>query len=84
MQHTETHYGIRPDAVDFPMMCVLGLVYVCNARCPNCPYTNSTIRQDYRDRPFMWEETFKIIADQCGRPRVMPEARPIARRRKEP
>jgi MoaA/NifB/PqqE/SkfB family radical SAM enzyme len=66
IQHTETHYGIRPDAVDFPMMCVLGLVYVCNARCPNCPYTNSTIRQDYRDRPFMWEETFKIIADQCG------------------
>ena len=48
------------------MMCVLSFVYVCNARCPNCPYTNSTIRQEYKDRPLMREDTFKIIADQCG------------------
>ena len=49
------------------MMAVLSFVYVCNARCPNCPYTNSAIRADYKDRPFMRADTFKIIADQCGK-----------------
>ena len=48
------------------MMCVISFTYVCNAACPNCPYTNSNIRSDYADRPFMAESTFKIIADQCG------------------
>ncbi len=66
IEHTEKNYGIREQATDFPMMCVLSFVYVCNARCPNCPYTNSDIRQDYKDRPLMREDTFKIIADQCG------------------
>jgi len=66
IDHTQEQYAIRPEAAEFPMMCVLSFVYVCNARCPNCPYTNSDIRQDYRDRPLMREDTFKIIADQCG------------------
>ncbi|MBI4690947.1 MAG: radical SAM protein [Nitrospirae bacterium] len=66
IEHTQQVYGIRPEAQEFPMMCVLSFVYVCNARCPNCPYTNSEIRADYKDRPFMNEDTFKIIADQCG------------------
>lgn len=66
VQHVQDTYGIRPEASDFPMMCVLSFVYVCNAKCPNCPYTNSEIRADYKDRPFMNEDTFKIIADQCG------------------
>jgi len=48
------------------MMCVLSFVYVCNAKCPNCPYTNSQIRANYKDRVFMNEDTYKIIADQCG------------------
>ncbi len=65
-KHTEIEYGIRPEAAAFPMMCVLSFVYICNAKCPNCPYTNSNIRQEYRDRPLMLEDTFKIIADQCG------------------
>jgi len=65
-EHTQDSYNIRPEAQEFPMMCVLSFVYVCNAQCPNCPYTNSRIRQDYKDRPFMNEDTFKIIADQCG------------------
>jgi MoaA/NifB/PqqE/SkfB family radical SAM enzyme len=65
-QHSQETYGIRPEARAFPMMCVLSFVYVCNAKCPNCPYTNSEIRSDYKDRPFMNEDTFKIIADQCG------------------
>jgi radical SAM protein with 4Fe4S-binding SPASM domain len=66
IEHTETSYGIRSEALEFPMMCVLSFTYVCNAKCPNCPYTNSEIRSDYKDQPFMQEDTFKIIADQCG------------------
>lgn len=66
IHHRPKMFGIRPEAKEFPMMCVLSFVYVCNAKCPNCPYTNSQIRADYKDRPFMEERTFKIIADQCG------------------
>jgi len=65
-EHLQDRYGIRPEAREFPMMCVLSFIYVCNARCPNCPYTNSKIRADYKDRPFMNEDTFKIVSDQCG------------------
>ena len=65
-EHTVEDYGLRKEAEQFPMMCVLGLSYVCNSLCPSCPYTNSEIRSDYGDRPFMREDTFKIIADQCG------------------
>ncbi|HEY5998743.1 MAG TPA: GNAT family N-acetyltransferase [bacterium] len=64
--HTEEAYGLRPEAAAFPMMCVIAFVYVCNARCPSCPYTNSDIRASYRDMPLMKPETFRIIADQCG------------------
>src|SRR4030042_943627 len=64
--HQQRIYGIRPEAQEFPMMCVLSFAYVCNAKCPNCPYTNSQIMLDYKDRLFMDENTFKIIADQCG------------------
>lgn len=64
--HTQKSYGIRPEAKKFPMMAVLSFVYVCNAKCPNCPYTNSEIRADYKDRLLMHEDTFKIIADECG------------------
>lgn len=67
IQHTQDAYGIRPEALEFPMMCVISFVYVCNAQCPNCPYTNSEIRNDYKDRPLMHEDTFKIIANQCGK-----------------
>ena len=66
IHHRQKIFDIRPEAKEFPMMCVLSFVYVCNAKCPNCPYTNSQIRADYKDRPFMEERTFKIIADQCG------------------
>lgn len=66
IEHTEYEYGLRKEAQEFPMMCVIGLSYVCNSLCPSCPYTNTEIRVDYKDRPFMNEDTFKIIADQCG------------------
>ncbi len=66
-EHIQESYGIRPEAKEFPMMCVLSFTYVCNAKCPFCPYTNSKIRAEYKDRPIMNEDTFKIIADQCGK-----------------
>ena len=66
IDHKETSYGIRSEALEFPMMCVISFTYVCNAKCPNCPYTNSEIRSDYKDRPFMQDDTFRIIAEQCG------------------
>lgn len=65
-EHKADQYGIRSEAVVFPMMCVISFTYVCNALCPNCPYTNSSIRGDYKDALFMSPETFKIIAQQCG------------------
>lgn len=70
IEHTQELYGIRPEAQAFPMMCVLSFTYLCNSLCPNCPYTNSKIRESYKDRPFMEEDTFKIIADQCGQYRA--------------
>src|SRR6201987_6396909 len=60
-------YGLRPAASKFPMMLVLSYVYPCNALCPHCPYTNSNIRKEYRDAPYMPESTFKKIADEAGR-----------------
>ncbi|MGN7613859.1 radical SAM/SPASM domain-containing protein [Magnetococcales bacterium HHB-1] len=65
-EHIQEEYGIRPEAKSFPMMLVLSFVYPCNAKCPHCPYTNSDIRQDYRDAPYMSEEIFKKIADEAG------------------
>ncbi len=65
-RHVQEKYGLREEAKEFPMMVVLSFVYVCNARCPNCPYNNSDIRERYRDAAFMSEEIFKRIADECG------------------
>ena len=66
IEHTQKIYTLRPEAKEFPMMCVISFTYVCNAYCKNCPYTNSSIRKSYSDKPFMPESTFKIIADQCS------------------
>lgn len=64
--HTRDSYGIRDEARRFPMMVVLSFVYVCNARCPNCPYNNSGIRKKYSDALFMPDDIFRRIADECG------------------
>lgn len=64
--HTQEQYGLRPEASEFPMMLVLSFVYPCNALCPHCPYTNSNIRDTYKDAPYMSEEIFKKIADESG------------------
>ncbi|MDI6751582.1 MAG: radical SAM protein [bacterium] len=66
IEHIQNSYGIRPEAQKFPMMCVLSFVYICNAKCPNCPYNNSEIRSQYKDALIMPEYIFKRIADECG------------------
>jgi len=66
-ERLDKEYGMRPEAVSFPMMLVLSFVYPCNAKCPHCPYTNSNIRDDFRDVPLMPEGTFKKIADEAGK-----------------
>ena len=64
--HTAEQYGLRPEAAEYPMMLVLSFAYPCNALCPHCPYTNSNIRKEYRDAPYMPVEIFKKIADESG------------------
>ena len=66
MPDKKAQYGLREGAKEYPMMLVLSVVYPCNALCPHCPYTNSNIRDEYRDAPFMSEEIFKKIADESG------------------
>jgi radical SAM protein with 4Fe4S-binding SPASM domain len=66
IEHIQQSYGIRETAKEFPMMCVLSFVYVCNAKCPNCPYNNSDIRKQYKDAMIMPDDIFKAIADECG------------------
>jgi MoaA/NifB/PqqE/SkfB family radical SAM enzyme len=65
-RQNENAYRLRPEASEYPMMLVLSYVYPCNALCPHCPYTNSNIRKEYRDAPFMPESTFNKIADESG------------------
>ena len=67
IDHGAEQYGLRPEASEYPMMLVLSFVYPCNALCPHCPYTNSSIRKEYRDAPYMPEALFKRIADESGR-----------------
>ena len=64
--HTREEYGMKEGAAEFPMMVVLSFSYVCNAKCPNCPYNNSDIRKDYKDAKFMSTEVFEHIANECG------------------
>lgn len=59
-------YGLRENAKKYPMMLVLSFAYPCNALCPHCPYTNSSIRKEYKDMPYMPEAIFKKIADESG------------------
>lgn len=66
ISHTPDKYDFKEGAEDFPLMVVASVTYVCNARCPHCPYTNSEIRKDYVDTPFMPERIFKKLADECG------------------
>ena len=66
IKHVQKSYSLKPEAKEFPMMCALSIIFVCNAQCPNCPYNNSDIRDKYLDAVYMPEEIFKKIADECG------------------
>lgn len=66
VKHFQENFGIKKGAEKFPLMVVIGLSYVCNSKCPECPYTNSDIRNKYADIPFMPDHIFKTIADQVG------------------
>ena len=64
--HLPESFRIKEGAEEFPLMVVVAATYVCNARCPHCPYTQSAIRQSYKDAPFIAPALFKKIADECG------------------
>jgi radical SAM protein with 4Fe4S-binding SPASM domain len=66
ISHLPEGYGLKKGSEDFPLMVVVAVSYVCNAKCPNCPYTQSAIRQNYKDTPLIAPATFKKIADECG------------------
>lgn len=59
-------YGLKKGAERFPLMVLASVSYVCNSRCPGCPYTLSEIRKDFADTPFMPPETFKKTAREVG------------------
>ena len=45
MKHIPEKYGIVEGAEEFPKMVIVSFSYVCNSKCPNCPYNNSNIRK---------------------------------------
>ncbi|MFH1453381.1 MAG: radical SAM protein [Armatimonadota bacterium] len=67
--HTREKYGIDKGAEEFPKMVVVSTTYVCNAKCPHCPYTeqNSDLRYKYRDALCISPDLFRKIADECGK-----------------
>lgn len=67
IKHLPKKFKIKKGAEKFPLMVVLSITYVCNSKCPGCPYTNSSIRNNYKDALFMPADLFKKIADECGK-----------------
>jgi organic radical activating enzyme len=65
--HKSTSYGLAKGAEDFPLMLITSMLYVCNAKCPSCPYTqHPEIRESHRDAMFISESLFCRLADECG------------------
>ena len=69
-QQLDQQFGLRQDAMEFPMMLVLSIIYPCNFGCPSCPYTdgNSEIRRFYRERDgdLFPEKLWNKIATEAG------------------
>jgi radical SAM protein with 4Fe4S-binding SPASM domain len=67
--HLPDKFGFKPGAEIFPKMVVVSMTYVCNSKCPNCPYTetNSKLRSYFADTPFISPGLFKKIAKECGK-----------------
>ena len=66
MKQKQQKFEISEKARNYPMMLVISFAYPCNALCPHCPYTNSNIRKEYKDAPYISEKIFKKIADESG------------------
>jgi MoaA/NifB/PqqE/SkfB family radical SAM enzyme len=66
-KHLPDKFGIKKGAEEFPLMVVVSVSYVCNAKCPNCPYTQSDIRNSYKDAKFIDPLIFNKIAEECGK-----------------
>ena len=65
--HYGEKFGLREEARSFPMMLITALLYICNSRCPACPYTSRPdIRRQHRKNMVMQWEIFKRLADECG------------------
>ena len=70
MTASDSGYGLRPGAEEFPLMVVISIIYPCNYGGPNCPYTdgNSEIRRFYHERDGdlfpvpLWQK----LADEAG------------------
>lgn len=67
---TNTEFGLRKGAEEFPLMVVLSIIYPCNFGCPMCPYTdgNSEIRKFYRENngELFPVKLWNSIADEAG------------------
>jgi radical SAM protein with 4Fe4S-binding SPASM domain len=74
IKHTPEKYGFRSrEAEAFPEMVVVGMSFVCNARCIHCPNaaTNFEATLQGKDRLMSWA-VLKEIAKQCaGRPTLL-------------
>lgn len=65
--HYGETFGLRKGAETFPMMVITAMLYVCNSRCPACPYTsNPEIRKLHKDAMYISDKIFKKLADECG------------------
>lgn len=67
IEHMPKNFAIKSGAEKFPLMVVVSFSYVCNAKCPNCPYNNSTIRNTYKDAMLISQDIFYRIAEECGK-----------------
>jgi organic radical activating enzyme len=65
--HYGETFGMRPGAETFPLMVITAMTYVCNSRCPACPYTgNPVLRTRHKDAMFMPDDVFHKLSDECG------------------
>ena len=67
MKHDPGTYGMVAGAEKFPLMVIVSFSYVCNSKCPNCPYNNSDIRSKYKGAQFISEDVFKLIVAECSK-----------------
>jgi radical SAM protein with 4Fe4S-binding SPASM domain len=69
IKHIPDKYAFRSkEAEEFPEMVVVGMSFICNARCIHCPNaaTNFEATLKGKDRLMSWE-VLKEIARQCAR-----------------